>query len=93
LPVDVALNVKAQVYVRINPLYKVILPEIVIAVLPAQVTSPVKGAQNVRLLQSFVVASIVTVYATRLERVSNITSSAAVGRFHAPGKPPEVVAQ
>lgn len=61
LPVAVELNVKAPVYVRINPLYNVILPEIVIATDQAHVTLPVNGAQNVISRHSFVVASIVTV--------------------------------
>lgn len=60
-PDEVALNVRAPVYVRISPEYSVILPEILIAVDPAHVTFPLAGAANVISLQSFVVASIVTV--------------------------------
>lgn len=90
---DVALNVIVQVYVLMSPLYKVILPDIVIATLPAHVIFPTSGAQNVISRQSFVVASIVQVYAVAFDRVSKITSSVAVGRFPAHGAPPLVVDQ
>lgn len=60
-PVVVALNVIAPVYVLTKPLYKVILPDIVIATDQAHVTLPEAGAQKVKSRQSFVVASIVTV--------------------------------
>lgn len=87
------MKVIVPVYVRINPLYRVKLPDTFIAVDPAHVTFPVNGAANVILLQSFVVASIVTVYAVGFDRVSKKTSSDAVGRFPDHGDPPDVVAQ
>lgn len=58
---EVALNVIAPVYVLIRPAYNVILPDIVIATDQAHVTFPLAGAAKVISLQSFVVASIVTV--------------------------------
>lgn len=91
--VDVLLNVGIHVYVLIRPEYSVILHETVIDVLPVHVTFPLAGAANVISLQSFVVASIVTVYAVALDAESKKTSSVAVGKFPAHGAPPDVVAQ
>lgn len=92
-PVLVALKVNAHVYVLMSPLYNAMLPDIVIATDPAHVILPEAGAQKVKSLQSFVVASMVTVYAVAFEALSKITSSVAVGRLPAHGAPPEVVAQ
>lgn len=59
--VEVLFIVIVPIYVRTNPLYNVILPDIIIATDHAHVTLPLAGAANVISRQSFVVASIVTV--------------------------------
>lgn len=93
LPVVVALNVTPPVYDAMSHAYRVILPDTVSACHQAHVTLPTSGAANVISRQSFVTASIVTVYAMAFELASKKTSSDAVGRFPAHGAPPLVVAQ
>lgn len=92
-PVAVLLKVSMPVYVLINPLYAVKFHDIFIATDQAHVMFPLAGAANVISLQSFVVASIVTVYAVALDAESKKTSSVAVGKLPAHGAPPDVVAQ
>ena len=94
-PVVVDVKFIVFEYVRINPLYNVMLPYTFnCGELHAHVTFPLAGAANVRSLHNFVApASIVTVYAVAFDKESKKTSSDAVGRFPAHGDPPDVVAQ
>ena len=97
-PVLVALKTMVPVVEIVMPARSVIEPEIVIVEFPAQVIvppSPFPGfAEKLRSLQT-AVALTVTVYAAfePLELALKMALSAAVGKFPAPGAPPETVAQ